>query len=775
MMTKAILFTQCLQKDFVKPIGRYESLPNLLHIGYEESKRLLGEYPEAGPLHLTMKWAYQQSSSDLKIINIRDWHNPDDEFQRDHLRQFGSHCIANTEGAEFAFPHNNERETKVINSKGLNDFVETDLANYLNHFQSSNIRVGIIGVWTEAKVSFLAYDLKTRYPHLDIAVCSALTASSSRTRHFEALEQLERLLGVNVISSVGEFTQFLNHSSLSIELPMNKHANYPFIEFEGVETLQIEDKNLIRYLFRDCKTVHLRELSGGFSGNLVFRSESSDFHGHLQVPNVIKIGPQEDMGKERASFEKIENVLGNNAPRITAFADYQGRGALKYRYASMGKGQTHTIQQIIMGGADLDKIEKCLNTVFNEQLGRFYKAGSIESVNLLKYYWYRPEMAERVKTNIENVYGKAITKEDKLLSFNETIHCPNPYIFYKEKLNEILTLAQGSSYFSFVHGDLNGANIIIDEHENVWLIDFFHTHRGHILKDLIKFENDLLYIFTPVNNIDEFKEATKITDILMKVEDLAKPLPELSTSDFKFPQFFRTYQIIKMLRSFYPKLIQSDRNPLQLFIGILRYSAHTLIFDESNAWQRKWALYTSGWCSSEITNRIKERGRLRVDWLNKDLTLQGRMGLTLLPGRKDYQRDLKKDLEELKKENVDCIVPLITNDELNDYGVQDLIEQYQQSGFHVIRLPIMDQKTPSIKEAFQLIQELISLLNQKKCIVLHCVGGLGRAGLIAACFLVSQGITPQKSIKLVRETRSPRAIETAIQEKFIRLFCEFIE
>jgi hypothetical protein len=33
-MVKAILFTQCLQKDFVKPIGKYEPLPNILHVGY---------------------------------------------------------------------------------------------------------------------------------------------------------------------------------------------------------------------------------------------------------------------------------------------------------------------------------------------------------------------------------------------------------------------------------------------------------------------------------------------------------------------------------------------------------------------------------------------------------------------------------------------------------------------------------------------------------------------------------------------------------------------
>ena len=31
---------------------------------------------------------------------------------------------------------------------------------------------------------------------------------------------------------------------------------------------------------------------------------------------------------------------------------------------------------------------------------------------------------------------------------------------------------------AWVHGDLNGANIILDAQGNVWLIDFFHTGPG---------------------------------------------------------------------------------------------------------------------------------------------------------------------------------------------------------------------------------------------------------------------------------------------------------
>lgn len=128
-MPPSILITQCLQNDFVKPLGRYDPLPDMLHVGFDEARRLMGINPDEGPVALTMKWAYQQSADQLAIIHIRDWHDPDDPFQTEHFRQFGAHCMVDTEGAQFAFPEPNpDRPVIIIDSPGLNDFVGTTLA-----------------------------------------------------------------------------------------------------------------------------------------------------------------------------------------------------------------------------------------------------------------------------------------------------------------------------------------------------------------------------------------------------------------------------------------------------------------------------------------------------------------------------------------------------------------------------------------------------------------------------------------------------------------------
>jgi protein-tyrosine phosphatase/nicotinamidase-related amidase len=769
MSDRAILITQCLQMDFVKPLGRYDPLPNRLHIGYEESRRLIGDNPEDGLVALTMQWAYRQPEEALTIIHIRDWHDPADPFQKEHLRQFGDHCLAGSEGARFAFmPADPDRSVHIMNSPGLNDFVGTELAAILEAYPAQSTRVGLMGVWTEAKIMFLAYDIRTRYPEMDIAVCSALTASSSRSHHFMALEQLQRLLGVQVFSSVGEFTGYLAESSTDIHLVPPRHAELPKVELESEFALGDADHELVRYLFRDCQTVTLKPLGGGFSGNLVLTSRSVDIYGHQQVPHVVKIGDQKAIAQERTAFERVENVLGNSAPRITEFADLKGRGGLKYRYAAMGAGFSTTLKKIYCEDAPQARIERYLKIVFDDQLGRFYRAATLEPINLLEHYRFDASFAPSVRSAVEAVLGRPAVGNTITLRGGQA--CPNPCNFYEQDLAEILPLATGSSCLSYVHGDLNGANIIIDAQDNIWLIDFFHTGRSHVLKDLIKLENDLLYIFTSIDSDAELEQAFRLTDILLDIHDLQQPLPDPVETGLTSPTLLRAYATVRLLRSFYPPLVKLDRSPLQVFIGQLRYAAHTLSFDESSHNQKLWALYASGRLSARVSQSLRIQGPLRIDWLDARQTAPGKLGITILPGRRDFSRSLADDISRLQADGVSHILSLVTNDELPTYGVEGLFEAYQKAGFAVLHLPILDQGVCTSEEMITAVKWLDVNLSSGAKVMIHCVGGLGRSGLVAANYLKHKGMNADDAILAVRTVRSRRVLETAAQEDFVRSF-----
>jgi|CXWL01.1.fsa_nt_gi protein-tyrosine phosphatase/nicotinamidase-related amidase len=765
-MAQSLLLTQCLQNDFVKPIGRYEPLPNRLHVGFAESLRLMGAQPAEGPVARVMKWAHARTDHELRLIHVRDWHDPREQVVQDHFKIFGEHCVQNTAGADFSFarPEDQGKDVTYIDSLTLNDFQGTALAGTLDRFLHEPCKVGIMGVWTEAKVSFLAYELVTRYPRFEVAVCSALTASSSRQRHFEALDHLRRILGVRVVDSVGDFVDFLGGAHAEAPLVGIQDA-YPTVELQGLD-LSDTDRTLVRYLFRDCRRVTLKGLKGGFSGNVIAGTESHDLQGHEQTAHVLKIGSRVDMGQERTAFERIQDVLGNSAPQISDFADMGDRGAIKYRYASMGGDFSTTFQKSYEKGLPLPEVREVLDTVFGRQLMRFYKAATVETLDLLEHYAFSDAWAASVRRSVESILGSPATSAEVPILGDLT--APNVCRFYEETLHHLPRRPADQIHVSWLHGDLNGANIILDSRTNVWLIDFARARRGHVLMDLVKLENDLLYIWTPVESDNDLLHACALTQALLEVDDLAAPLPALPAG--LPPQFVRAFEAIQHLRGFYPRLIESDRDPFQLQVAQLRYAVHNLSFEESTPRQLKWALYAAGQLQACIASSLARSVRLRLDWLDQQWTGPGRLGLTILPGRKDWGRSLSEDITTLKAEGVTRVLCLSPLDELHRYGVDDLLTAYSAAGIQVRLLPVVDQQSGSEGEMRDAVRWIHQALQAGESVVAHCVGGIGRSGMAAASYLRARGAEADEAIRAVREARSPRALETPAQEQFVRDF-----
>jgi len=154
----------------------------------------------------------------------------------------------------------------------------------------------------------------------------------------------------------------------------------------------------------------------------------------------------------------------------------------------------------------------------------------------------------------------------------------------------------------------------------------------------------------------------------------------------------------------------------------------------------------------------------------------GWIGMTLCPGKKqrgamtgDWHRDLALDLDAIQAWGATVIVNLIEDHEMVDLGVQDTARQLP-AGIDYIRLPIPDFGVPSTAWHTQWQAEspvLLDRLRAGESILLHCKGGLGRTGMIAARILVELGLTPEESITTVREARAG-TIETREQEAYVR-------
>ena len=155
---------------------------------------------------------------------------------------------------------------------------------------------------------------------------------------------------------------------------------------------------------------------------------------------------------------------------------------------------------------------------------------------------------------------------------------------------------------------------------------------------------------------------------------------------------------------------------------------------------------------------------------------EGAIGVTFCPGKKGpsvygtrWDRDLAMDLEAIRAWPAAALVTLIEQHEFRLLGVEGLPQAVEAAGLEWFWWPIRDVDVPD--ERFEAgWAEHGALLCQRvqagERVVVHCRGGLGGAGTVAARMLVECGVAPAEAIRRVRAAR-PGAIETGEQEEWV--------
>jgi len=153
--------------------------------------------------------------------------------------------------------------------------------------------------------------------------------------------------------------------------------------------------------------------------------------------------------------------------------------------------------------------------------------------------------------------------------------------------------------------------------------------------------------------------------------------------------------------------------------------------------------------------------------------IRGAIGISLCPGKKDtsrnWDRDLDIDLAAIREWGADVVVTLLEDCELELLRVLSLPEAVARHGMNWVHLPIRDVSVPDRTFETNWLSagpDLRHRVRHGGSILIHCRGGLGRAGTIAARMLVEFGMDAQSAIDAVRRVR-PGAIQTHEQEKHV--------
>ena len=134
-----------------------------------------------------------------------------------------------------------------------------------------------------------------------------------------------------------------------------------------------------------------------------------------------------------------------------------------------------------------------------------------------------------------------------------------------------------------------------------------------------------------------------------------------------------------------------------------------------------------------------------------------------------WDRDLAVDLDAIRDWGAAAIVTLVEPKELALLRVERLGEEVLRRNMLWFHLPIVHVSIPDqrFEEKWDVVGEkLRSILRDGSDVLVHCRGGLGRAGTIASRLLIELGMPPKDAIAKVRTVR-PGAIETQAQEEYV--------
>ncbi|MGR8929553.1 MAG: cyclin-dependent kinase inhibitor 3 family protein [Gammaproteobacteria bacterium] len=155
----------------------------------------------------------------------------------------------------------------------------------------------------------------------------------------------------------------------------------------------------------------------------------------------------------------------------------------------------------------------------------------------------------------------------------------------------------------------------------------------------------------------------------------------------------------------------------------------------------------------------------------------GRIGITFCPGKHDHfaytgawERDLGIDLDAISAWGARLVLTLVEPAELAALKVPLLGHEIRRRGIEWRHLPIADYSIPTkVFEQQWATQgcEIRAMIRNGDDVLVHCKGGLGRAGMIAARLLVELGMDTDEAIHAVRRVRKG-AIETPAQLALVR-------
>ncbi len=115
----------------------------------------------------------------------------------------------------------------------------------------------------------------------------------------------------------------------------------------------------------------------------------------------------------------------------------------------------------------------------------------------------------------------------------------------------------------------------------------------------------------------------------------------------------------------------------------------------------------------------------------------------------------------LREQSIQLLISLSESPARRDYA--------NEAGLLILHVPVEDMHPPTEKQIDLCMSAIQKAHSQEMAVGVHCTAGLGRTGVILACYFISQDMSAKNAIARVRRLR-PGSIETDEQADAIAAY-----
>lgn len=372
------------------------------------------------------------------------------------------------------------------------------------------------------------------------------------------------------------------------------------LRIETAADLQLSDvqKFLVRRLYTDSSRVVISPLHGGYSAE-TFQVDSYDADGRKMRPTVLKVANRAMITRESERCQLYSQpYIFNNSAAVLGTEFHGNTGALRYNFVGIDgydtrlRWLTHDFHQL-----PVDELLPLFDKIFLQILRPWYGQPVHKIIFPFKDHDPTLTFFPHIYNVVSELFG--ISADHEYIYAEELgREVLNPYWYLKHKFPK--QRDEGLLYWEGIcHGDLNMQNILLDEHQNVYLIDFSETKPRAVVSDFARLEAIFMIDNAQIDKSGELADYLSLILPFYQVERLDEQ-PAMDVQGLADEKLRKILTLTQRMRSYALGCVAGDSNIVPYYLALLEWVMPIVCYNSVTIAQKRLSMLVSALLCEKI-------------------------------------------------------------------------------------------------------------------------------------------------------------------------------